>query len=48
VYYVNTLFDFKPTDVDTVNKLVNKINIKKDTGVDKISSKLVHAGAPVP
>jgi hypothetical protein len=24
----NTLFDFKPTDVDTVSKLVNKINIK--------------------
>jgi hypothetical protein len=35
----NTLFDFKPTDVDTVNKLVNKINIKKATGVDQISSK---------
>jgi hypothetical protein len=34
-----TLFDFKPTDVDTVNKLVNKINIKKATGVDQISSK---------
>jgi hypothetical protein len=31
----NTLFDFKPTDVDTVNKLVNKINIKKATGVDQ-------------
>jgi hypothetical protein len=30
-----------------LSKLVNKINIKKDTGVDKISSKLVHAGAPV-
>jgi hypothetical protein len=30
----NTLFDFKPTDVDTVNKLVNKINIKKTTDVD--------------
>ena len=29
----NTLFDFKPTDVDTVNKLVSKINIKKATGV---------------
>ena len=43
----NTLFDFKPTDVDTVNKLVNKINIKKATGVDQISSKLVRAGAPV-
>jgi hypothetical protein len=34
----NTLFDFKPTDVDTVNKLVNKINIKKATGDDQISS----------
>jgi hypothetical protein len=43
----NTLFDFKPTDVDTVNKLVNKINIKKATGVDQISSKLLRAGAPV-
>jgi hypothetical protein len=43
----NTLFDFKPTDVDTVNKLVSKINIKKATGVDQISSKLLRAGAPV-
>jgi hypothetical protein len=43
----NTLFDFKPTDVDTVNKLVNKMNIKKATGVDQISSKLLRAGAPV-
>ena len=43
----NTLFDFKPTDADTVSKLVNKINIKKATGVDQISSKLLHAGAPV-
>ena len=43
----NTLFDFKPTDVDTVNKLVNKINIKKATGVDQISSKLLRAGASV-
>jgi hypothetical protein len=43
----NTLFDFKPTDVDTINKLVIKINIKKATGVDQISSKLLRAGAPV-
>jgi hypothetical protein len=35
----NTLFDFKPTDVDTIDKLVSKINIKKATGVDQISSK---------
>jgi hypothetical protein len=33
--------------VDTVNKLVSKINIKKATGVDQISSKLLRAGAPV-
>jgi hypothetical protein len=39
----NTLFDFKPTDVDTVDKLVSKINIKKATGVDQISSKLLRA-----
>ena len=31
----------------TLNKLVNKINIKKATGVDQISSKLLCAGAPV-
>ena len=43
----NALFDLKPTDVDTINKLVNKINIKKATGVDQISSKLLCAGAPV-
>jgi hypothetical protein len=35
------------TDVDTINKLVSKINIKKATGVDQISSKLLRAGAPV-
>ena len=43
----NTLFDFKPTDIDTINKLVSKINIKKATVVDQISSKLLRAGAPV-
>ena len=43
----NTLFDFKPTDVDTIHKLVSKINIKKATGVEQISSKLLRAGAPV-
>ena len=43
----NTLFDFKPTDVDNIDKLVSKINIKKATGVDQISSKLLRAGAPV-
>ena len=35
----DTLFDFTPTGVDTVNKLVNEINTKKATGVDQISSK---------
>jgi orotidine-5'-phosphate decarboxylase len=34
----NTLFDFKHTDVDTVSKLVKKINIKKATGVDQFLS----------
>jgi hypothetical protein len=43
----DTLFEFTPTGVDTVNKLVNKINIKKATGVDQISSKLVRDGAPL-
>ena len=37
----NTLFDFKPTDVDTVNKLVSKINIKKATGVDQIGDRSI-------
>ena len=40
-------FDFKPTNTDTIAKLVNKINIKKATGVDQISCKLLKAGAPV-
>jgi hypothetical protein len=31
----------------TLDKLVSKINIKKATGVDQISSKLLRAGAPV-
>jgi hypothetical protein len=33
----NIDFDFKPTNTDTITKLVNKINIKKATGVDQIS-----------
>jgi hypothetical protein len=40
-------FDFKPTNTDTIAKLVNKINIKKATGVDQISCKLLKAGSPV-
>jgi hypothetical protein len=28
----NIDFDFKPTNTDTITKLVNKINIKKATG----------------
>ena len=43
----DTLFDFTPTGVDTVNKLVNEINTKKATGVDQISSKLLRDGAPL-
>ena len=40
----NIDFDFKPTNTDTITKLVNKINIKKATGV---SCKLLKAGSPV-
>jgi hypothetical protein len=40
-------FDFKPTNTDTITKLVNKINIMKATGVDQISCKLLKAGSPV-
>jgi hypothetical protein len=43
----NIDFDFKPTNTDTITKLVNKINIKKATGVDQISCKLLKAGSPV-
>ena len=43
----NINFDFKPTNTDTITKLVNKINIKKATGVDQISCKLLKAGSPV-
>ena len=43
----NTLFEFQPTNVEAISKLVNKINVKKATGVDNISSKLLRAGAPV-
>ena len=44
---ININFDFKPTNTDTISKLVNKINIKKATGVDQISCKLLKAGSPV-
>ena len=40
-------FDFKPTNTDIIAKLVNKINIKKATGVDQISCKLLKTGSPV-
>jgi hypothetical protein len=40
-------FDFKPTNTNTITKLANKINIKKATGVDQISCKLLKAGSPV-
>jgi hypothetical protein len=43
----NINFDFKPTNTDTITKLVNKINIKKATGVDQISCKFLKAGSPV-
>jgi hypothetical protein len=43
----NFNFDFKPTNTDTITKLVNKINIKKANGVDQISCKLLEAGSPV-
>jgi hypothetical protein len=43
----NINFDFKPTNTDTITKLVNKINIKKATGVDQISCKRLKAGSPV-
>jgi hypothetical protein len=42
----NFNFDFKSTNTDTITKLVNKINIKKATGVDQISCKLLKVGAP--
>ena len=43
----NIDFDFKPTNTDTITKLVNKINIKKATVIDQISCKLLKAGSPV-
>ena len=43
----NLDFDFKPRNTDTITKLVNKINIRKATGFDQISCKLLKAGAPV-
>ena len=43
----NIDFDFKPTNTDTIAKLVNKINIRKATGVDQIACKLLKAGSPV-
>ena len=43
----NIDFDFRPTNTDTITKLVNKINIEKATGVDQISCKLLKADSPV-
>jgi hypothetical protein len=37
----------KPTNTDTKTKLGKKINIKKATGINQISCKLLKAGAPV-
>jgi hypothetical protein len=37
----------RSTNTNTITKLANKINIKKATGVDQISCKLLKVGAPV-
>ena len=34
-------FEFKPTDQETVSKIIDKFNPKKATGADKISVKLL-------
>ena len=40
-------FEFKHTNVETINKIVNNIGLKKASGVDTLSAKLLKAGAPI-
>ena len=40
-------FDFKKTNEEEVTRLINKLNVKKSTGVNTISAKLLKFGAPV-
>ena len=39
-------FNFKPVEVAKVAKYIDKLNIKKATGVDKISNKLIKLAKP--
>jgi len=40
-------FEFQLTDLETVSKIISKIDVKKATGVDNVSAKLLKAGTPV-
>ena len=40
-------FEFQLTDIETVSKIISKIDVKKATGVDNVSAKLLKAGTPV-
>jgi hypothetical protein len=40
-------FQFKPIDDTFINKYISKINVKKVTGLDGISPKLLHLAKPI-
>ena len=41
------IFSFTPVSSDTVEKVISNLNVKKATGVDNISAKIIKACAPV-
>ncbi len=44
--YPPNSFSFKETNEETVSKLINRLGVKKATGVDGISAKLLKNGKP--
>ena len=40
------IFDFRPVSKKKVGKIISKLNVKKSTGVDNISAKILKACAP--
>ena len=45
-HVITESFEFKPTDQKTVSKTIDKFKVKKATGVDKVSVKLLKLGKP--
>ena len=47
IYFPIFIFRYKPINEDFVTKQINKLNIKKATGYDGISPKIIKFAQPV-